>query len=323
MPKRPMSGWAGRICLWIKARHGGEGTGRSLSGEVERKTPVLGALGGMSEARTRENGVDMKPEASGAIRGVLLDLGGVAYVGDETLPGAVDAVARLRGAGLAVCFITNTTRTPRRAFLDKIRRLGLSVEADELFMPAIAARRLLEARGLCPLLLVHPALVEDFAGLPAAGPPAVVVGDAAGGFTYEALNAAFRLLVEEQAEFLALARNRSFKDDDNRLSLDAGPFVAALEYATGRAAAVFGKPSAEFFGAARESLGCIAAEAVMVGDDVEADIAGALAAGIAGVLVRTGKYCAGDEDRIDPPPGAVVADLAEAADWILTRSGAR
>ena len=252
------------------------------------------------------------------IRGVLLDLGGVVFVGNAALPGAVDAVARIRKAGIAIRGITNTTRQSRRSLLDKLRSMGLTMEPDELFMPAIAARRYLEVHGMSPQLLIHPALEEDFAGFPATeGPKAIVVGDAGTGFTYERLNAAFRAL-DPQAAFLALARNRSFRDADGLLSLDAGPFVAALEYAAGRAATVLGKPSADFFAAAIDSLGCDAADAVMIGDDVEADIAGAQAAGIRGVLVQTGKYQPNDETRIAPVPAAVVADLPAAADWITS-----
>ena len=256
------------------------------------------------------------------IRGVLLDLGGVVFVGDEALPGAVDAVDRIRAAGIPVRGITNTTRQPRRLLLEKLGRLGLTMEPDELFMPAIAARRHLEGCGLTPHLLIHPALEEDFAGLDHTdGPAAVVIGDAGPGFTYERLNAAFRVL-ESGAEFLALARNRSFRDSDGKLSLDAGPFVAALEYATGRKALVLGKPSPDFFAAAIESLGCERSETVMIGDDVESDVAGAQAVGVRGLLTRTGKYRDGDEDRIDPPPAAVCDDLAAVAEWILAHRDA-
>jgi len=254
-----------------------------------------------------------------AIRGVLLDLGGVVYVGDAALPGALDALERLRASGLPVRCITNTTRQPRRMLLEKLARLGVSVAPDELFMPALAARGYLRDHGLCPHLLVAPSLVEDFAGLPDSPRKAVVVGDAATGFTYESLNAAFRAL-EVGADFLALARNRSFQDEDGARSLDAGPFVAALEYATGRQALVLGKPAPAFFRAAVDSLGCAPADTVMIGDDVEADVGGAMAAGLRGVLVQTGKYRQGDEDRIDPPPDAVVSGLSGAVDWILARA---
>lgn len=157
--------------------------------------------------------------------------------------------------------------------------MGLAAEGDELITPAGAARRIIEREGLAPLLLVHPALVEDFAGLPAGTREAVVVGDAGDTFTYAALNAAFRAL-ERGAAFLALANNRSFRDGDGGLSLDAGPFVQALAFASGREPVVLGKPCARVFAAALEGLGCAPEEAVMIGDDVESDVGGAMAAGL-------------------------------------------
>ena len=251
------------------------------------------------------------------IRAVLLDLVGVVYQGERPLPGAVEAVAGLRKAGLRLRFLTNTTRMPRRALLSRLNEMGIAIAEEELFTPAQAARTWLTTRGLSPHLWIHPDLEEDFANLDGSGGEAVVVGDAARGFTYAALNAAFRKLLDG-AEFLALARNRSFKDDDGELSLDAGPFVTALEYACQREAVLFGKPAADFFQAALASAGCDGEEAVMVGDDAEADVAGALAAGVgSALLVRTGKYRAGDENRVKPAPSDTVEDLAAAARWIM------
>ncbi len=247
---------------------------------------------------------------------VLLDLGGVVYVGDEPIPGAVDAIARLRDAGIPLRFLTNTTRTPHGELLGMLRAMGLSVEEEELFTPALAARQLIEKEGLEPHLLIHPALEADFADLAPGKRKAVVVGDAGQGFTYDALNAAFRVL-DQGAEFLALANNRSFRDGDGQLSLDAGPFVQALAFASGCEPVVLGKPAQPFFQAALDSLGCSADRAVMIGDDVESDVAGAMAAGLSGILVKTGKYEAGAESSIDPPPSRLCADLSEAADWLL------
>lgn len=247
--------------------------------------------------------------------GVLLDLGGVVFTGDEAIDGSVDAVARLREAGVAVRFLTNTTRSPRRALIDKLRRLGIEAEPDAIFTPAFAARHVLAGR--LPHLLVHPRLIEDFAEHDEGGHADVVlVGDAGEAFTYGALNAALRAL-ENGAALMALARNQVFQDADGQPSLDAGPFVAALEYAGGRQAEVIGKPALAFFDAARASLGTESDATVMIGDDVEGDIGGALEAGLAGVLVRSGKFKPGDEGRIDPAPTAVHADLAETVRWML------
>ena len=253
------------------------------------------------------------------IRGVLLDLSGVVYEGSEAIPGALRAVLRLRDAGLRLRFVTNTTRTAKPAILKRLEGLGLAIEETELFTPAEAACAWLRRHNCSAHLLVHPNLLSDFAALEPGEGRAVVVGDAGEAFDYQSLNRAFRELVDG-AEFLALAKNRAFKDSDGRLSMDAGAFVAALEYASGREAIVLGKPAPGFYAASLASMACEAGDAVMVGDDAEADVAGALQAGIgAAVLVRTGKYRPGDESRFHPPPSATLADLSEAADWIVAR----
>jgi HAD superfamily hydrolase (TIGR01458 family) len=253
------------------------------------------------------------------IRGALLDLAGVIYDGDHSLPGAIDAVARLHQAGLRLRFVTNTTRSTKQTLLTRLARLGLAISADELFTPGQAARDWLTAHDSSPVLVVHPNLAQEFEGLRAREKRAVVIGDAGDAFDYTHLNRAFRALIDG-AELIALAKNRTFKDEDGKLSLDVGAFVTALEYASGKTATVLGKPSPDFFAAALSSMDCPLENAVMVGDDAEADVAGALRAGLAeALLVRTGKYREGDETRFEPPPTATVADLAAAADWILAQ----
>jgi ribonucleotide monophosphatase NagD (HAD superfamily) len=158
------------------------------------------------------------------VRGVLLDLGGVVYVGDTPLPGALDAVDRLRQAGLPLRFLTNTTRRSARRLRIDLAAIGLELAPDEVLTPAQLARAHLARHRLTPHLLVHANLEEEFAGLPPGGREAVVVGDAAERFSFRNLNAAYRKL-EAGAEFLALAENRNFKDADGELSLDAGAFV--------------------------------------------------------------------------------------------------
>jgi HAD superfamily hydrolase (TIGR01458 family) len=254
-----------------------------------------------------------------AYRGVLLDLDGVLYVGREPLPGAAEALAQLRAAGLPLGFVTNTTRRSRRVIRADLAAMGLAIADGELFTPARAAREWITARAAAPYLLIHPGLAEDFADQPN-GEDVVVVGDAGDGFTYAALNQAFRLLIAG-APLLALATNRYFRDADG-LSLDAGPFVAALEHASGTRALLFGKPALEFFQAALAGLGCRADESVMIGDDVEADVKGSIAAGLAGILVRTGKYRPEDDKRIDPR-GTVVDDVAAAVGLVLDQAGQR
>lgn len=248
-------------------------------------------------------------------KGVLLDVSGVLEIGGEAVPGATDAVQRLRDAGLPIRLVSNTSRKTAATMLDQLAGLGFSVRQDELLTAPLAARALLEKRGLSPFLLVHPDLEPEFAGM--AGEDAVLVGDAGEAFTHARLDAAFRLLMDGKPLF-ATGVNRYFRDG-RQLSLDAGPFVRTLEYAANTRATITGKPAAAFFEAAADSIGVQVGELVMVGDDAENDVLGAREAGLDGLLVRTGKFSAGDEQRVGPEN--TVADIAAAVEKILAANG--
>jgi HAD superfamily hydrolase (TIGR01458 family) len=146
-------------------------------------------------------------------------------------------------------------------------------------------------------------------------PDYVLVGDLGEDFGYRRLNAAFRHLMEG-AQLLALQKNRYWQTDFG-LALDAGPFVAALEFASGKAASVVGKPERDFFRLALEDMGCEAGQVAMVGDDAEADVEGARRAGLVGIQVRTGKWrsdVAGADlviDSVAELPGALKAEGGE------------
>jgi HAD superfamily hydrolase (TIGR01458 family) len=225
------------------------------------------------------------------VEGLLLDLSGVVYVQDEAVPGAAEALAKLRGNGIPIRLVTNTTMRPRRSILERLERLGIEADRSELLTPAtLAARRCEEAGYESVSLVVLDELREDLQGLreEEGTVDAVIVGDLGDGWDYEVLNCAFRRLMDG-ADLIALQKNRYWETSEG-LSLDAGPFVSALEYATGREAEVVGKPSDAFFQLALSDLGVDADRAAMVGDDVEADVGGAMDAGLGGILVRTGKY---------------------------------
>ena len=248
---------------------------------------------------------------------MLLDLDGVLYVEGEPVPGAVEAVGGLRDAGFLLRFVTNTTARSRARTLEKLSDLGFEVGEAELVTPTTLALRLCRERGYERVeLLMHPEVKADLPGLREAGDEAdaVIVGDLGSEFGYDVLNRAFRLLMDG-AELVALQRNRYWLTGEG-LSLDVGPFVAALEYATGRDALVMGKPSAAFFELVLGELGVDPSDALMVGDDVESDIGGALGAGLAAVLVKTGKYRAERVEASGVEPTATVDSIAGVLDLL-------
>lgn len=224
-------------------------------------------------------------------RGLLIDLDGTLYVGDEPVPGAREALDTIKTSGIAIRYVTNTTRRPRRVVCEHLRSLGFRVDEAEVFTPAIAAAGFIGDGRCYPL--VDESLHEDLVGITLTDkePDYVLLGDLGEGFTYERLDAAFRALMGG-AELVALQKNRYWMKPDG-LSLDAGPFVAALEYASAKTATVVGKPERAFFRLALDAMGLGPSEVAMVGDDAEADVAGARAAGLVGIQVKTGKYGAG------------------------------
>ncbi|HEX3561334.1 MAG TPA: TIGR01458 family HAD-type hydrolase [Solirubrobacterales bacterium] len=253
----------------------------------------------------------MAPALEG-VEGLLLDLSGVIYVQDEAVPGAAEALERFRAEGIPIRLVTNTTMRPRRSILERLERLGIDADPSELLTPAtLAATRCAEAGYESVSLVVLDELREDLEGLEERGDSvdAVIVGDLGEGWDYDVLNRAFRQLMDGAA-LIALQRNR-YWETAGGLSLDAGPFVAALEYASGRDAEVVGKPTPAFFELALGELGVAAERAAMVGDDVEADVGGAMDAGLAGVLVRTGKYRADLVKESEIEPTATVDSIAD------------
>ncbi len=222
------------------------------------------------------------------VRGLLIDLDGTLYTESGPIPGARETLNRLETAGIPYRYVTNTTRKPRREIVGRLRELDFPAREHLIFAPAAAANTLLQGRRV--QALVAEAIQEDLAGVILAdeAPEYVLVGDLGNGFDYARLNAAFRRLMDG-ADLVALQKNRFWEEADGP-SLDAGPFVAALEYASGKTATVVGKPEPAFFEAALRDLGLEAKDVAMVGDDAEADVAGAQAAGLFGIQVRTGKY---------------------------------
>ena len=246
------------------------------------------------------------------VRALLIDLDGVLYVEEQPIAGAAEAVRRLRERGLPLRFVTNTTAHSHDQPLKKLVSLGLGVESGELVTPAALAVRHCRERGYQRVaLIMNEEVKRDFNQLQETigRADAVIIGDLGSAFGYDVLNHAFRQVMDG-AELIALQKGRYWMRADG-LSLDVGPFVAAIEFAADRHAYVVGKPAEGFFEQVLASVGVDAGAAAMVGDDIESDIGGALRAGLDAILVRTGKY---REDRVRASriqPTRVVDSIAD------------
>jgi len=228
----------------------------------------------------------------------------------------------LRRRGVPLRFVTNTTRRPRSQLVERLRGYGFTVEEHEVFGAVLATAAHLRQQGIGRVapFVSKPAL-EDLAGFEVAGglaggvpdavPDAVLVGDLGNEWTPQLLNEAFRYVMDG-AQLIALQKGRYWLAADG-IELDAGPWVAALEYATDREAVVCGKPNAAFFHGVLSSVDGVGdgAPCVMVGDDLWNDVAGAQQAGLRGWLVRTGKFREDALETSGVTPDKVIESVAE------------
>lgn len=258
-------------------------------------------------------------------RGILFDLDGVLYNSGTLIPGAPEAVAWVESRGIPYLYVTNTTSRSRAVLSEKLAAFGFPASVDRILSPAAAAADWLRERDARDVaLFLRPSTQAEFARLHCLpddaerGASWVVVGDLGHHWDFRTLNRAFRLLhYNPEAVLIALGKTRYWMAEDG-ISLDVAPFVAALEHASGRPAMVFGKPAAPFFEAAAAKLGLAPSEVMMIGDDIDADVRGAMAAGLSGAMVRTGKFRPED---LDGPvqPDAVLDSVADLPAWWSSR----
>jgi HAD superfamily hydrolase (TIGR01458 family) len=242
---------------------------------------------------------------------ILLDVDGVLHVSGEPIPGAVDAVNRLYRIGHSLRFVTNNSTRPRAKLA--------ADDADLQTTPGAAAR---ELAGRRVLALVMAAVVPDLEGIELVGDSAdaVLVGGADETlepnqvFSYMNLNRAFSEL-QAGAELYCLHKNRWWQTKRGPM-LDAGAFVAGLEYACDHDATVLGKPSPAYFAAALEHLGAEPELTWLVTDDLEDDVRGAQRFGMRTVLLRTGKFRPEVLDRTEVVPDMVLSSIAQFPEWL-------
>ncbi|KAI0066949.1 hypothetical protein BV25DRAFT_1795619 [Artomyces pyxidatus] len=276
-----------------------------------------------------------------AIRAVLIDLSGTLHVGAKPTDGAARALQRLRDARVPFRFCSNTSKEATSVLKEKLAGMGLGPRDGELWTSVGAVKDVLRVKGVKrPYIIASDSAKEECQGGVTEDPgvpyDAVVIAFAPAQFDYAALNTAFRVLMHEQTPrpdpkpaapptipFITTHRSRYVEDHDSALSLGPGPFVTALEHATGRTAEVVGKPTRAFFEMVQASLQpstSAAARVVIIGDDVQNDLGeGAQELGLWRVLVRTGKYRPGDERREGVlPPDEVFDSFAAFVDSLLS-----
>ena len=247
---------------------------------------------------------------------MLLDLDGCVWVGQTPTPNAREALAELRSAGKTIAFVTNDSRLAPEEYVRKLWSLGLQASLEEIVTVGSAIQYVLAER--------RPGHADVRDRLAGDLPPRrrrrsadrqrhrprrqaeLVVVAGHDDFTFAELRTATQAVLDG-AEMIAAGRDRTFPAADGYWPA-TGAIVAALEYATERTARSVGKPDLLLFETALDRLG--PGRALMVGDRLDADLAGAAAAGIDGAIVLTGVTTrAQAEAAEDPAPVAIAESL--------------
>lgn len=251
------------------------------------------------------------------IRGVLCDLDGVLYVGEQAIEGAVEAIHTLQERQIPHRYVTNTTTQSREALSQKLQRLGFPIKADEILSaPAAACVYLRQRQARACYFAVSEAIRDEFNEFPSVdtAPDVVVIGDIGRAWNYDLMNHLFQMIMDG-AELVAMHKGKYWQTSEG-LRVDIGAFIAGLEYVTGTTATLVGKPSPAFFQAAAHELGCPTDDIVMIGDDIESDVGGAQQSGIRGILVKTGKYREEVEAASSVVPDAIFDSIAQFVDHV-------
>jgi glycerol 3-phosphatase-2 len=247
---------------------------------------------------------------------VVLDLDGCVWIGNACTPGAPEAVAQLRAAGKSLVFLTNDTGRSPEEYVRKLWALGLQASLEEVVSVGAAIQYILadHADGRLAYVIGSPAIFRHVTdsghrivnGTDRTAEADVVVIAGHDEFDFAELRTATRAVLAG-AEMLAAGRDRTYPEEDGMVPA-TGAIVAALEYATGRTAAVVGKPEPAIFQTALDRLG--PGRTLVVGDRLDSDLGGAAAVGLDAAIVLSGVTTREQaEAASDPAPVAIAENL--------------
>ncbi len=228
------------------------------------------------------------------IKGILADIDGTLYFKGSAISGTIEAVEELRKKGIKLLFLTNTDSKSPRTVFNTLNEYGFSIKERELFTPIIALKEFLEEYPDKKIYLVTTEEVKEefqkFRQIKSSEvPDFVIIGDFQDNWDVNRLNVAFKYVIKHKAKLLGTQGNKYYLDRNGEPVIDTGSFVWMIANAANVTPKIFGKPSKEYFVQALKKLDLLAKDTVVIGDDIESDIEGALNANIRGILVKTGK----------------------------------
>jgi HAD superfamily hydrolase (TIGR01450 family) len=256
---------------------------------------------------------------AGGYAGIICDLDGTVYLSGRPLPGVVEALNALRGAGVRVAFVSNNPLRTAASYAERLSGLGIPSDPESVVTSGgvMASWLRTQMPGARVLLLGETSLRDELRAAGAkvverGGEAELVVASFDRTFRYETWLEAFGAL-RAGARFVATNPDRTCPVDGGEVP-DAGGIIAALETSTRREVeAVMGKPSSLMLAAALDCLGLAHTpdRVLVVGDRLETDIELGHWGGLDTALVLTGVTDKAAAGAAEPPPTYVLPSLAD------------
>ena len=262
------------------------------------------------------------------ISGLIIDMDGVLWHGNEPIQGLVAFFETLREIGLPFVLATNNASLTQRQYIDKLAKMHVVVTAEEILTSSMATASYLDAHqpknkrrvfvigeaGLQQPLIEHgftlTGLYEvnqkdqsDNVGAD------IVVSGLDRQLTWDKLATA-TLNINQGAGFYATNVDTTLPTELGDVMGNGGT-IAALEAATGVRAISIGKPEPILYHQALSTLGTTLEQTIAIGDRLNTDILGAVNAGIRSILVLTGISTLKELQKVDYQPTWVMQDIEE------------
>lgn len=248
------------------------------------------------------------------VRGLIMDMDGVLYRGNEPTPGLTDFFAFLDREGIRYLLLTNNSTTLPAGYVKKLAAMGVTVPAESILTSGLVMKTYLQAHypagtriyGVCMEALQH-LLLADTGYVWDEERPQVVISSADFAVTYEKLRLAC-LAIRAGADWVATNTDKTLPTEQGLIP-GAGALLACLVTATDREPIALGKPDLPMMEQAMALLGLPAAATAMIGDRLDTDILGGIHAGMRTIMVLTGVSTREEAEHGPIKPGLVCADL--------------
>jgi HAD superfamily hydrolase (TIGR01458 family) len=234
---------------------------------------------------------------------LLIDLDGVLRIGREPAPHIEQFLEYLEQNSINSCILSNSSLYNSKQIYDFFESYSISINFP-IITAIDAAQAYIEKKYRRVAVYTSDNVIGQFADyLDFENPEAVLIGDIGNVWNYKLIQTIFEY-VQNGAELIAAHKNKFWNKPDIGIQLDAGPFIHAIEFASSKQATLIGKPSPLYFELALDKINCKLSESfIMLGDDLDSDMAGAKVLGARTILIYTGKtippFPAEYDDNID------------------------